>query len=547
MGIQKVYDFKMNDGKPYNQANGLVIHNCGETPLGPWEACVLGSINLSNFITYDETDKIIDWERLKKVVKIAVRALDNIISASQFPLKEIQEAVLKTRKIGLGVMGFSDLLVKLKVSYNSEEALELADKIMEFIKENAYEASEEIGKEKGNLILDGTDLGRRNGTLLVQAPTGTVSLISNCSAGIEPIFALEYTKKCIDKELIIKNKLWEEYLKEKHTSAYPYKPHYFIDSKEVPIEQHVRMQAAFQKHICSATSKTINAPFETTIKEVDSAFKLAYRLGCKGLTFYRDKSREDQAQTAVELKKTTLEEIKKEGYIAYKGIPTKTKELPPEKVEQARAAISRLAKNYRKNSDPDIETPEWLPGWREKIKTGDGTLWVHVFTDPSTGFREVWTAVSKPGRTLAAAADSTGRLITLALKKGASWDEIVKQLQGHIGEKTAWNNGVQVLSIQDGTAQVLRRRCIEKNIPMVECPFEFSCHKDELEVVETIEDKSRIIYQSQEEIDNLHRFGERVAEEFMNTDLCPDCGSVLLHDEGCKGGRCETCGFSHCS
>jgi len=530
---------------PYQVMNGC--NPCAEQVLGNLESCNLGSINLSNFIFDDCSDGFefpnpsIDWKQLRETIRIAVRFLDNVIDVNNYPIPEIEKETKKFRKIGLGVMGWADMLIKLKIVYGSQESLELAEKVMKFINEEAVRYSEELAKEKGFGTWDGfldpaiyahdrTNplFKRRNATLTTIAPTGTLSLIAGCSAGIEPVFSFEFKKKCLDGEMIVIHPLLLGWLSN-HDATIEDTPDYFIESKDIPPEQHVKMQAAWQKYTDNAVSKTVNLPNNATIKDVDKIYRLAYELNCKGITVYRQGSREYEAQTAV---------VKE---------PIKPKELPPEKVEQARAAIGRLAKNYRKNSDPDIETPEWLPGWREKIKTGDGTLWVHVFTDPSTGFREVWTAVSKPGRTLAAAADSTGRLITLALKKGASWDEIVKQLQGHIGEKTAWNNGVQVLSIQDGTAQVLRRRCIEKNIPMVECPFEYSCHKDELEIVEAIEDKSRIIYQSQEEINTLHGFGERVAEEFVNTDLCPDCGSALLHDEGCKGGRCGTCGFSHCS
>jgi ribonucleoside-diphosphate reductase alpha chain len=620
---EDVYDITVFDDTNTFQISSIITGNCGEQILGNFESCNLGSINLSQFVTDDllvyEDDSRINWKHLKEVIRIAVRFLDNVIDVNNYPIPEIETETKKFRKVGLGIMGWADILIKLKISYNSQEALDLAEKVMKFINDESIKYSEELAKEKGfgtwegyeNIFKPNTPqysdrenplFYRRNATLTTIAPTGTISLLSGCSAGGEPVFSFEFKKKCLDGEMTVIHPLLLEWLLN-HDATIEDIPDYFIESKDIPAEQHVKMQAAFQKYTDNAVSKTVNLPNDATIEDVDKIYRLAYELNCKGITVYRQGSREYEAQTAV-VKEESINIVctlcgqkydVRTGHVCSEydhlnhSSKIKTKELPPEKVEQARAAIGRLAKNYRKNSDPDIETPEWLPGWREKIKTGDGTLWVHVFTDPSTGFREVWTAVSKPGRTLAAAADSTGRLITLALKKGASWDEIVKQLQGHIGEKTAWNNGVQVLSIQDGTAQVLRRRCIDKNIPMVECPFEGKCHNKELfvldnpiinnlidrgiipakvvaefieemdkkntsnsesldlEVVEAIEDKSRIIYQSQEEINTLHDFGDEVVEEFMNTDLCPDCGSVLLHDEGCKGGRCGTCGFSHCS
>jgi ribonucleoside-diphosphate reductase alpha chain len=298
------------------------------------------------------------------------------------------------------------------------------------------------------------------------------------------------------------------------------KPDYFVESKDISIEQHVKMQAAFQKHVHNAVSKTVNLPNSATIEDVDKIFRLAYKLNCKGVTVYRDGSREFQAQTAVNsensTKKLSLSEAKKmaEDILI--------------KAESERLVVLST----------DQETPTWLPGWREKVKTGSGTLWVHVFVDPDTGFREVWTAVSKPGRDMAAAADSTGRLITLALRHGASWDEIVKQLQGHIGEKTVWDNGVQIMSIQDGTAKVIRKRCVDNELPDFVCPFNEKCQKV---------NNTKLIYSDSKSVANDNETFRTSGVLPGNTDLCPDCASTLIHDEGCKGGRCNSCGWSNCS
>jgi ribonucleoside-diphosphate reductase alpha chain len=304
------------------------------------------------------------------------------------------------------------------------------------------------------------------------------------------------------------------------------KPDYFVESNDVPIEQHVRMQAAFQKHVHNAVSKTINAPNSATIGDIDHAFRLAYSLGCKGITFYRDGSREFQAQTAV------------------RGEPKLATMIDqPSGFDHSTDAIKYLTTGIVPTTlSPDQDTPTWLPGWREKVKTGSGTLWVHIFADPDTGFREVWTAVSKPGRDMAAAADSTGRLITLALKHGASWDEIVKQLQGHIGEKTVWDNGVQIMSIQDGTAKVIRKRCVDNELPDFVCPFNKKCQKENGAAA-----NSKLTYSDSKVVDGDNEIYRTTRVLPGNTDLCPDCASILIHDEGCKGGRCPSCGYSNCS
>jgi len=337
------------------------------------------------------------------------------------------------------------------------------------------------------------------------------------------------------------------------------KPDYFVEANDVPIEQHVCMQAAFQKHVHNGVSKTVNCPNSTTIEDVDKIFRLAYKLNCKGVTVYRDGSREFQAQTATKPEskqitenlsftiKSDKEEIilnKKEHIEDLKhyleGIPDEYKST----FSSYENRLKELESKLPNENEDSLETPTWLPGWREKVKTGSGTLWVHVFVDPDTGFREVWTAVSKPGRDMAAAADSTGRLITLALKHGASWDEIVKQLQGHIGEKTVWDNGVQIMSIQDGTAKVIRKRCVDNELPDFTCPFNKKCQqRDSHELQETQCQQANIPsagFISTKEIKYSNH-------DLKKHDLCPDCASILIHDEGCKGGRCIQCGWSNCS
>ena len=265
---------------------------CGESPLYPNEACNLGSINLAKMVNRGE----FDYELLKKTAAVATRFLDSVIDVNHYPLPEISEAVRHTRKIGLGVMGWADLLFRLRIPYDSDRALELAEKIMSVIKETAHETSVELGKEKG---IPGAleHLGRRNATLTCIAPTGTIALLADCSSGIEPLFALEHTRvrtqidgtKVIMKQV---NSHYAEALKEELPENVIRSV--FITSHDVAPLSHVRTQGVFQKYTDLAVSKTVNLPHESTKKDVLDSYVTAWKLGCKGITIYRDGSKSMQ-------------------------------------------------------------------------------------------------------------------------------------------------------------------------------------------------------------------------------------------------------------
>lgn len=516
-GPKEVYDFKMKDGLPYNQANGIVVHNCSEQVLGDKESCNLGSINLSKFVEDTGGGKPeINWKSLKSVVGIAVRFLDNVIDVNNYPIPEIETETKKFRKIGLGVMGWADLLIKLKIMYGSQESLELAERIMKFINNEAIRCSEELLQEKGHGTWEGfldpsiyakdkTNplFHRRNATLTTIAPTGSLSLIAGCSAGIEPIFSFEFKKKCIGSEITIINPLLLEWLQD-HDITIEGVPDYFIEAKDVTPEQHIRMQATYQRHVHNAVSKTVNLPNSATIKDIDYIFKLAHSLNCKGITVYRQGSREYEAQ-----------------------IP-----LSQEADKKPPMNSGKLLSNMDNSPEGSLQPPEWMWGGRQMIRTGEGTLWVHLFEDPISGYKELWSQISKEGRTLSSMNASIGRLATLALNGGncpkcghkncgVPWSAVEKQLRGIIGEKTNWFNGQQVMSPPDGIAKVIKKRILDNSDWPVICP--------------------------QTEV------GGPTVDEFINsiydtygTDLCPDCASPLIHDEGCKGGRCPNCGFSNC-
>ncbi len=302
---------------------------CGEQPLLPYEACNLGSINLSKFV---EEGKI-DWDRLGEAVETAVRFLDDVIDMNQYPMPEITERVRGNRKIGLGVMGFADMLILLGVPYDSEEAVEKADKVMEFISEKAKKASSRLAEGKGTFpnfkgsVYDERGKKMRNATVTTIAPTGTISVIANCSSGVEPLFAVSFIRNVMGgTELVEVNPLFERIAKEKgfhseelmkrvskkgsiqHVEGIPDEiKGVFVTAHDIKPEWHVRIQAAFQKHVDNAVSKTVNFPHTATPQDIEKVYKLAYKLGCKGITVYRDKSRQSQVLNIESVNKVDAE------------------------------------------------------------------------------------------------------------------------------------------------------------------------------------------------------------------------------------------------
>jgi ribonucleoside-diphosphate reductase alpha chain len=406
---------------------------CGEQPLLPYESCNLGSINLAHMLK----DGQLDYDHLKEVVWDGVHFLDNVIEVNKYPLPKIEELTRGNRKIGLGVMGFADLLIGLGIPYDSEEAVQTAETIMGFIQEESKAASAYLGKARGNFsnyqgsLYDRLETPHvRNATTTTIAPTGTISIIAGCSSGIEPIFAISFVRKVLDnQELLEVHPLFQETAKaegfyseelmkriaEKGTikdfREIPEKVRrVFVVSHDVVPEWHIRIQAAFQKYTDNAVSKTINFPFSATPEDVRNAYLMAYDLGCKGLTIYRDGSRDAQVLNI-----------------------------------------------QRKPHYPQVEPrprPDTTSGITERINTGCGKLYVTVNWDDH-GFCEVFASMGKAGGCAYSQIEATGRLISLALRSGVKMESIIRQLMGIRCPSPMWANGEQVVSCSDAIAKVL--------------------------------------------------------------------------------------------
>ena len=525
--FDKIVDAAWRNGEPgvvfidemnrYNPTPALgeieSTNPCGEQPLLPFEACNLGSINLGLCVADVDGIPTIDYEKLTRIVHDAVHFLDNVIDVNHYPLQKIDENTRRTRKIGLGVMGFADMLLKLGVPYNSVEAEKAAEEVMSLIQSEGRAASAELAAERGvfpawkESVFGEAGLAVRNATVTTIAPTGTISIIADASGGCEPMFAFAFTKNVMDGDkLLVCNDMLVEKLKEAgvysevlmhriaeegtlaHIHEIPDEiRRVFVCAHDISPEWHIRIQAAFQKYTDNAVSKTINFPNSATREEVKEAYLLAYKLGCKGTTVYRDGSRDSQVLTT----------------------GTAKEEKP---VEIPAPLFGSIMPRPR---------PSMTWGATEKVKIGCGSLFITVNRDEN-GICEVFTSTGKGGG-CPSQSEATARLVSIALRSGISQQEILTQLKGIRCPSTVRQPGMKCTSCPDAIA-----RTIEKMSKMLNA--------------ETIGMKA---YFAEEEKPQ-QKSAEKGNKPVLGADdklHCPECGKVLRHEGGCT--VCD-CGFSHC-
>ena len=487
-----VFIDRINAKNPTPQAGMIESTNpCGEQPLLPYESCNLGSINLANMVTENK----VDFKKLGLTVDKAVHFLDNVIDINRYPLPEIDRVTKQNRKIGLGVMGFADMLATLNIPYSSTKATLLAEEVMSFIDKKALDFSITLGEQRGAFPnFPESIYGRqnssapvRNATRTTIAPTGTLSILAGCSSGVEPMFAISYIRRVMDNtEMIEVNPIFEKVAKangfysEKllHTIA---KGGTIQGLEEIPLrfrqvfetahdispQNHIDIQAAFQKYTNNAVSKTINFGHDATVEEVKDAYLLAYERGCKGLTIYRDGCRANQVLT------TGKTDKKPEG----------PEPAPPVKRDRPRSLVG---KTYQ-------------------MATGCGQMYVTINEDDSRRQFELFNFVGKAGGCAASQCEAIGRLVSLAWRSGMAPEPIVKQLIGISCHKPVGFGAQKVMSCADAIAQAIRQH---------------------MEAISGKKDSSMV-------------------DDTMGFGACPECGGSIEHESGCC--VCHSCGYSECA
>lgn len=541
---------RINRDNPNPQLGDIETTNpCGEQPLLPYESCNLGSLNLARMVRYTGDDVEIDWRRMAAVITTAVHMLDSVIDMNDYPIAEIAEMSRKTRRIGLGVMGWSDLLIQLGIRYDSDEALTLARKVMKFIRDETYRASGELAESRGpfpewerSAYHRGTNPRRiRNSAPVTIAPTGTISIIAGAASGIEPLFALSYVRNVMDNTRLVEGNAYFEAVARREgfystelmeqlavvgSLAELEVPDWVKDvfrvSHDIAPRWHVRMQAAFQEYTDNAVSKTINFPHDATVDDVAEAYQSAYALGCKGITVYRDGSKAEQV-------------------------------LSTGATSDASHSVGRPAAAEVAVPGPRIprSRPRRIQGITERIRTGHGNMYVTVNLDDNGLPFEVFGTMGKAGGCDAALLEAVSRLISLALRAGVDTGEVTRQLRG-ITCCPAWDDGTLVRSGPDAVAIVLDHILqgsgaddsapagVQLTLPTGSPGF----GGDEPEVRPALLPRSEPLtgYNAVTANGNGHRPFPVYPSGF--TERCPECNGAVVTQEGCF--TCYSCGWNKC-
>jgi ribonucleoside-diphosphate reductase alpha chain len=513
---------RMNQANPTPSVGQIESTNpCGEQPLLPYESCNLGSINLAKFVnpvrkrffsgitgtdSYAVSDPELsggpsadlDWDALRETVRLSVHFLDNVIDTNKYPLKKIEEATKANRKVGLGIMGWADMLIQLGIPYNSVESSKLATEVMKFIQSESKKQSAFLAVERGvfpnfDASVFNNEMPVRNATTTTIAPTGTLSIIAGCSSGIEPMFAVSFVRNVLEGtklyevnphfEKIAKERgFWSKELIERIAEKGSINnieeipddvKKTFITAHDISPLDHVRMQAAFQKHVDNAVSKTVNFSHNACPKDVEDVYFLAFGLGCKGLTVYRDGSREEQVlSTGKTASQQVVEEI------------SPTQKITPKK------------------------RPEVIKGTTRLLKTGCGNLYVTINEDADGNIFELFTQMGKAGGCASSQAEAIGRLVSLAFRSNIEPVEIEKQLRGISCNSPVWANGGKIASCSDAISKAIERYVERGN-------------------------------------ESNGNGSHPKKEKAIFSGACPDCGGAVEHEGGCA--VCRDCGFTKCS
>jgi len=554
---------------------------CGEQPLLPYDVCNLGSINLGAFVTGTG----LDWDRLRQVVHLTTHFLENVIDANHYPLQAITDLAQRIRRIGLGVMGLADVFVRLGIPYDSEEAVALGRKIQRFVDEEGKNESERLAgirgpfpewersiwgpdatcarDEQGHRIRPLRRL--RNCNVTTVAPTGTISIIAGCSSGIEPLFAVAFMRNQagvlmpdVNQDFvdIARREGWySEDLMHRIAEAghlrFDAVPdqwrRVFVTANAIRPEWHIRMQAAFQEYNDSAISKTCNFAQEATEGDVEEIYRLAYRLGCKGVTVYRDGSRDMQVLSTGSTAKKVQEQATGSGAAQARGDLAAMSSRMPEghraegadlqgELAELRAENERLRRAVHELESENLQRrqkrsrPEMLRGTTRRVDTPLGTMYVTITQDDKGHPFEVFMSLGKAGGALMADVEALGRLISLALRSGISMKEIHRQLRGISSDRVIGLGASRVMSVPDAVGIALERWMIEKQGIQEELlPDGSPAPADSI---------VRTVARGGEEL----LFTPNQSEHMLGA--CPDCGSQLEFAEGCM--KCHVCGFSEC-
>lgn len=548
-----VYIDEINRTNPLPGLGPIDCSNpCGEQFLHHYDNCNLGSINLAKFVK----NKKIDWQRLKYVTRVATRMMDNVIDIFEFPIKQLEEMAQGNRRIGLGIMGFADMLYQLEIGYNSKEGQQLAERIMKTITDESHKMSQILAKEKGIFpnwhlsIYKKKGIKMRNAALTTVAPTGSISMMFDTSSGIEPNFALSYIKQDKDGhqyryfnpyfEKALKNsklgekqieEIKEEVIKTGTIQHIDYLPENikktFVVAMDISAEDHIKMQAAFQKYVDNSISKTINFPNNATIEDVRQGFILGWKLKCKSTTVYRDGSREVQIlnigkgeniKSPIELGKKTENNI---------SLDIENKKELDLKIDQ-----NRLEPRKR---------PEIMSGKTYRVKTGYGNLYVTINNDENGVPFEVFATIGKSGGFFQEQSEGICRLISLSLRAGVKIEEIIDNLKGIRGPMPMLTDKGTILSLPDAIGRIL-----EEHVKLTNNENGKKLINDSNQnniINQNIEIKQKEPVEVKESIENKPSKQKSIAD-FGYAPACPECGSPLVLQEGCIS--CKNCGFSRC-